>query len=360
MRSIRICWAIVTTFIGCHALSEGTTALALEPDITEPTPSIHLETTPKKPLAQITSVSQLSDVKPTDWAFTAVQSLAERYGCVAGYPDRTYAGQRAIARSEFAVGLSACLDRVTTVLSRGLADKVGQTDLATIKKLQTDFAAELTILKGKVDKLEAQTNQLETQQFSTTTKLNILSSFNLSSAFSSGNIQAEGLPIPGSIPVARFATRNPFDGKAIASTITEKPNLTFSYSTYLLFNTTFTGSDYLNLILAVGNGSSPASVYSSAGFTSTFGVPYADTNPVLPLASNNVGLFELFYSFALSDTVRVQVGPRILPFRQFDTNNFTSVLNGAGGLNSYQSSLANNGLSGAGELLVGESLTNCF
>ncbi|BAZ85209.1 hypothetical protein NIES806_14090 [Dolichospermum compactum NIES-806] len=38
-------------------------------------------------LAQVTSVSQLSDVQPTDWAFSALQSLVERYGCVAGYPN---------------------------------------------------------------------------------------------------------------------------------------------------------------------------------------------------------------------------------------------------------------------------------
>ncbi|HBC41992.1 MAG TPA: hypothetical protein DCZ88_08870, partial [Pseudanabaena sp.] len=34
----------------------------------------------------VTSVSQLSDVRSTDWAFTALQSLVERYGCIAGYP----------------------------------------------------------------------------------------------------------------------------------------------------------------------------------------------------------------------------------------------------------------------------------
>ena len=37
-------------------------------------------------VAQVTSVSQLSDVQPTDWAFQALQSLVERYGCIAGYP----------------------------------------------------------------------------------------------------------------------------------------------------------------------------------------------------------------------------------------------------------------------------------
>ncbi|MBP0001918.1 MAG: S-layer homology domain-containing protein, partial [Cyanobacteria bacterium SID2] len=43
-------------------------------------------------LDQVTSVSQFSDVQPTDWAFQALQSLVERYGCIAGYPDGTYRG----------------------------------------------------------------------------------------------------------------------------------------------------------------------------------------------------------------------------------------------------------------------------
>jgi len=60
---------------------------------------------PEKPAArsldaasmdQVTSVSQLSDVRPTDWAFQALQSLVERYGCIAGYPDGTYRGNRAL------------------------------------------------------------------------------------------------------------------------------------------------------------------------------------------------------------------------------------------------------------------------
>jgi len=45
-------------------------------------------------MAQITSVSQLSDVQP-DWAFQALQSLVERYGVIAGYPDSSF---REIAR----------------------------------------------------------------------------------------------------------------------------------------------------------------------------------------------------------------------------------------------------------------------
>ena len=33
---------------------------------------------------QVTSVSQFSDVYPTDWAYQALANLVETYGCVAG------------------------------------------------------------------------------------------------------------------------------------------------------------------------------------------------------------------------------------------------------------------------------------
>jgi hypothetical protein len=53
---------------------------------------------------QVTNVTQLSDVRPTDWAYEALRSLVERYGCIAGYPDRTFRGNRALTRFEFAAG----------------------------------------------------------------------------------------------------------------------------------------------------------------------------------------------------------------------------------------------------------------
>jgi hypothetical protein len=121
-------------------------------------------------LAQVTSVSQLSDVQPTDWAFQALQSLVERYGCIAGYPDGTFKGNRAITRYEFAAGVNACLDRINELAAQpgNLATKE---DLLTIQKLQEEFAAELATLRGRVDALEARTTELESNQFSTTTKL---------------------------------------------------------------------------------------------------------------------------------------------------------------------------------------------
>lgn len=124
------------------------------------------------PMAQVTSVSQLSDVQPSDWAFQALQSLIERYGCIEGYPDRTYRGNRAMTRYEFAAGLNACLNRVQELIAASTENQVTQEDLAILQKLQAQFAAELATLRGRVDVLEARTTELEANQFSTTTKLN--------------------------------------------------------------------------------------------------------------------------------------------------------------------------------------------
>ncbi|WP_324702373.1 iron uptake porin [Lyngbya sp. CCY1209] len=118
---------------------------------------------------QVTSVSQLSDVQPTDWAFQALQSLVERYGCIAGYPDGTYKGDRAMTRYEFAAGLNACLQRVNELIASSVLDRVTRDDLALLQSLQEQFAAELAALSGRVETLEARTAELEANQFSTTT-----------------------------------------------------------------------------------------------------------------------------------------------------------------------------------------------
>jgi hypothetical protein len=169
-------------------------------------------------VGQVTSVSQLSDVKPTDWAFQALQSLVERYGCIAGYPDKTYRGNRALSRYEFAAGLNACMDRVNELISAATADMAKKEDLETLRKLQEEFAAELATLRGRVDALEARTSTLEKQQFSTTTKL-------------AGEVI--------------FAVTDEFN--------TTGNNTVFQDRVRLSLNTSFTGKDRLVTRLAAGN-----------------------------------------------------------------------------------------------------------
>ncbi|MFN9867827.1 MAG: iron uptake porin, partial [Pseudanabaena sp.] len=229
---------------------------------------------PKQEVAQnVTSVSQLSDVKPTDWAFTALQSLVERYGCIAGYPDRTFRGKQATTRYEFAAGLNACLDKINEIISAGLADKVSKEDLATLQKLQEEFAAELATLRGRVDALDAKVTKLEAQQFSTTTKLSGLAFFNVTGA--TGNnavLTPTGVPAP-------------------------TPNITMSGLVWLTLNTSFTGKDSLITQLAVGNGTSPVINYTpfASGFGNTTGVPFTDQTA--GATANTFVLRELSYTF---------------------------------------------------------------
>ena len=140
------------------------------------------QTDKKQIISQVTSVSQLSDVQPTDWAFAALQSLVERYGCIAGYPNGTYRGNRALTRYEFAAGLNACLDRVNELITTSTADIVSREDLDTLQRLQQEFSAELATLRGRVDALEARTAEIEANQFSTTTKLQGEAAFTLAGA----------------------------------------------------------------------------------------------------------------------------------------------------------------------------------
>ncbi|WP_242042259.1 iron uptake porin [Leptolyngbya sp. FACHB-541] len=291
-------------------------------------------------MSQLSSVSQLSDVQPTDWAFQAVQSLVERYGCIAGYPDGTYRGNRSLTRYEFAAGLNACLDRVNELIAEGLADAVSREDLATIERLQQEFAAELASLHGRVDTLEARTAELEANQFSTTTTLSGLVWFNLTGAFADGDIQVETSDITAP-PVIRPAGRDPVTGRPLTAEVTDDPEITFSNLAWITLNTSFTGRDNLVTQLAVGNGDSPANVFASAGLYNTFGVPYTDQTGGVDIGDVTVVVRELFYEFPVGDDVQVIVGPRVNWYRYFDNNSFTFFLNGTSSFNSIGSTLLN-------------------
>ncbi len=238
--------------------------------------------------SQVTSVSQLSDVQPTDWAFQALQSLVERYGCIAGYPDGTYRGNRALTRYEFAAGVNTCLNRVNELIATGTADLVTKTDLATLQKLQADFVEELATLRGRVDSLEVQTAQLEANQFSTTTKLVGHAVFAIASVFGDDKALTSGAgvipPTPGQFGTPQSGgvqpQREPLDNNVFAS---ERVRL--------IFDTSFTGRDRLIARLQAGNtpalGDATGTAMSRLAFT-------ADSN-------NSFAVNQLEYRFPIGD-----------------------------------------------------------
>ena len=293
--------------------------------------AINSELNRPKAIAQnVTSVSQLSDVRPTDWAFTALQSLVERYGCIAGYPDRTFRGKQATSRYEFAAGLNACIDKVNEIISAGLADKVSKEDLATLQKLQEEFAAELATLRGRVDALDAKTAKLEAQQFSTTTKLSGLAFFNVTGATAGGDVKT---PTVSGLPIA------------------PKPNVTMSGLVWLTLNTSFTGKDSLVTQLAVGNGNSPYNNYVGGfgnGFGNTTGVPFTDQTA--GAAANTFVLRELSYTFPVFEKAALVVGPRVNFYKYFDGNRFIYPWNTT--FNSINSTLLTNAKRGAGAVFL--------
>jgi len=284
---------------------------------------------PKEVAQNVTSVSQLSDVKPTDWAFTALQSLVERYGCIAGYPDRTFRGKQATSRYEFAAGLNACLDKINEIISAGLADKVSKEDLATLQKLQEEFAAELATLRGRVDALDAKVEKLEAQQFSTTTKLSGLAFFNVTGG-SGRNILKDTLT------------------KGV-SAVGNAPNVTMSGLVWLTLNTSFTGKDSLVTQLAAGNGNSAYSnAYGSSGFFNTTATTF--TNQTAGASANTFVLRELSYQFPVFGKASLVIGPRVNFYKYFDGNRFIYPWNTT--FNSINSTLLSDAKRGAGAILM--------
>ncbi len=234
--------------------------------------------TPSSSIGQVTSVSQLRDVRPTDWAFQALQSLVERYGCIAGYPDGTYRGNRAMTRYEFAAGVNACLDRINELIAAATANLVTREDLAILQRLQEEFAAELATLRGRVDGLEARVEFLEEHQFSTTTKLGG------EVIFSMTNLWGEDKAVRGWGPERRTIPGSTAEGGHRSDVDNE---LTFSGRVRLSFNTSFTGEDLLLTRLQAGNVSSN----SSALGTSSARLAY-DNN-----TGNNAQVDILSYAF---------------------------------------------------------------
>ncbi|MGF1482221.1 MAG: iron uptake porin [Cyanophyceae cyanobacterium] len=281
------------------------------------------------PMQQVTTVEQLRDISPGDWAFEALRSLVERYGCIEGYPDQTYRGNRALTRYEFAAGLNSCLNAVESLIASS-GGGIAPEDLEQLQRLAQEFEAELATIGGRIDNLEGRVAFLEDNQFSTTTKLIGQAFFNLTGAFSDGDILAEG--------------RDAFRAERTASepvtrVVDDDPEIVLSDLVWLNLNTSFTGRDNLTIQLASGNSNSPANQFVSAGLFNTYGVPFLDQSA--GGGDNNTLIRELFYSFAATDSLQVVVGPRINWYRYFDNNRFTFILNGAGSFNSSGSTLLN-------------------
>ncbi|MGF1540247.1 MAG: iron uptake porin [Pleurocapsa sp.] len=141
----------------------------------------------------ITLVSELKNIKTTDWQYQALTSLGKRYNCNLKW--NNHATNLAITRYKFAVSLNNCLQGIDNITSLQ--------DLIILKKLQHNFASELAKLTNghghlthlrkpqmtcpypqapsfqdgervttKIAQLETKNTELESEQFSMKTKFN--------------------------------------------------------------------------------------------------------------------------------------------------------------------------------------------
>lgn len=276
---------------------------------TAPSVADLMEETQTDSVGQVTSVSQLSDVQPDDWAFQAIQSLVERYGCVAGYPNGTFRPSRAMSRREAAALVNACLDN----LSNRFATKE---DLDALKALQDEFAAELATLRGRVDGLEARVATVEAQQFSTTTKLSATAVFTAQFGDSQNGV------FENSNNGAPDGVNDLADSRASAIG-----------SVYMSFNTSFSGDDLLETTLFFGNNGQD--LFSNAQVGGTPTLPFGASAPLFNPGQyyfaglpNNATLYRLAYTFKPIEDLSVTVAPLYYPTDIIDGNSYTSPFTG--------------------------------
>jgi len=215
-------------------------------------------------IGQVTSVTELLDVSPGDWAYDALRELVEEYKCIVGYPDRTFRGNRPTSRYEFAAGLRACLDSIQALIAEG--GVVTEEDLEILRSLIQEFDAELAVLGTRVDNLDARVAFLEDHQFSVTTKLKGEVIFALSDAF--------------------------------GDDVDDEVNTVFQNRTRLNFITSFTGKDTLQTRLQA---SEATPLLTGALGTQEGRFTYDGSN------GNDVELDILRYIFPVGDKIKVQI-----------------------------------------------------
>jgi Carbohydrate-selective porin, OprB family len=216
----------------------------------------------------IIPVDQLADVQPTDWAYKALRSFVEKYQCIQGKSNLTFAGTRVLRRDEFASILSTCLAQIQ---STPIKTEVAADDLRVIQHLQSVFSQQLKDLGDRTTALEKQENVLSIQQFSTTTQL----SGEAIMAVVASNVEDPDEP-------------------------EDEPRFTFSNRVRLRLNTSFTGKDLLTMSLVSGN------------------VPRLDRSAGTDMArlsfdtdtQNRVQLSTLKYHFPIGDRVTVHINAK--------------------------------------------------
>jgi hypothetical protein len=256
--------------------------------------------------ADVRPAYELLDVTPDDWAFQALQSLVEQYGCLTGYPDGTFKGDQSLTRYEFATVLDACM---TAIVAQTNGENVlPEADLMRLQQLRQDFAAELLSLENQITRLETEVATLRQQQTSPVLKLSGLAWMDLNAATFAGDLKRE------------TGQRVAVGSRERVIATAEDPDAIFTGYVWLDLNASFTGRDRLLLQLAAGTGTPVVNDLVSAGLAYTYGANF--TNQPGGVEPFKFVIRQLSYQFPVGDRLSFVVGPRMNVYDYFEQNRF--------------------------------------
>jgi hypothetical protein len=246
----------------------------------------------------LSSINELSNVKPGDWTYQALANLSQRYGCAASSPDGTLGSEQAMSRIEAAAHLYVCLERISAVTDE-------------LKRLLKEFEKELALLRGRVDGLEARVGELEATQFSTTTKLRGVATFVIGANSFAGDAQPNlfdalillaigGTPFtPGTLAYAN--TARSLDGST-----------SFAYDLSFYLDTSFTGKDLLRTRLRAGNfGDSPWFGTNNPIGLNALEIAFEELCGIGSDCGDVLAVNRLFYQFPIGKRFTATVGGRV-------------------------------------------------
>jgi len=194
----------------------------------------------------VESISDFSDVQPSDWAYQALTEMVNRHNCTEAQIEGS------MTRYEAAALINSCLSRLITATE-------------TERRLIAEFSPEIAVIKGRIGDLQADVGVVNTNSFSTTTKLSGTTVF-----------------VVGGV-----------DG------VTDKEAVTFNYDTKLALNTSFSGDDLLKTRIRSGNfGSGPFSFADGA----------ASPLEVASSTGNSLTIDRAYYQFPVGESLTATVG----------------------------------------------------
>lgn len=218
----------------------------------------------------ILSISNLADIRSTDWEFEALQSLVERYNCVTNDPHPIFVGQTFLSRDEFAIVLDACLHRIDRLRDAASTELLTHEELTIVQRLQDEFTAELTALSDRVNTQDTDVAELEMNQVA---------------------------------PVTQFRGEVNVVGSNIFGGVDETNNAVLQSRVRLTFDSSFTGDDRLRVRLLFGNFEQFNSIDDSGnrvlGNEGRLGIS-ANTD-------NEISLGSLSYRFPIGDQIEARI-----------------------------------------------------